>query len=112
MRNRELCFHLANWFEKQGVFELNWFEREELKILLNSEYVKPPFDWSKVPIDAPILVSRDGERWYKRHFAKFEKGMVYAWLDGATSWTTKDPISTTWKYAKLQAGKRKELNNE
>ena len=39
---------------------------------LNSEYVEPPVDWSKVAVDTPILVrdSRE-EAWTKRHFAKY-----------------------------------------
>ena len=54
---------------------------------LNSEYVEPPVDWSKVAVDTPILV-RDSEEeaWRKRHFAKYENETVYAWGNGTTSW--------------------------
>lgn len=70
---------------------------------LNSEYVEPPVDWSKVAVDTPILV-RNSEKnaWKKRYFAKYENGMLYAWADGATSWSV--PCSgdmTRWKMAKL-----------
>lgn len=66
----------------------------------NSEYVEPPVDWSKVAVDTPILV-RDSANleWTKRYFAKYENGMVYAWGNGATSWTGDRCIS--WKLAKL-----------
>lgn len=66
----------------------------------NSEYVGPPVDWSKVAVDTPILV-RDSANleWTKRYFAKYENGMVYAWSNGATSWTGDRCIS--WKLAKL-----------
>ena len=59
-----------------------------------------PFDWSKVPVDTPILV-RDSENdeWLHRHFAKFEDDYVYAWEDGRTSWSSSDEVD--WKYAKL-----------
>ena len=71
---------------------------------LNSEYVEPPVDWSKVAVDTPIFV-RDSEEqaWRKRHFAKFENGIVYAWGNGATSWSALDvaEVILDWKMAKL-----------
>lgn len=74
---------------------LNW---------LFSEYKEPEVDWSKVKVDTPILV-RDTEwhEWTKRYFAKYENGKVYAWYDGATSWTIENKTEQilSWKYAKL-----------
>lgn len=69
----------------------------------NSEYVEPPVDWSKVPVDTPILVKeRDSDKWIKRHFARYENGFVFAWRLGATSWSTEfDDFITAWKDAKL-----------
>ena len=60
---------------------------------------EPETDWSKVEVDTPILVRNDGAKWVKRHFAKYENGLVYAWKDRCTSWTTED--MTEWDYAKL-----------
>lgn len=61
---------------------------------------EPEIDWSKIKVDTPILV-RQGKngQWLERHFAKYENGNVYAWVDGQTSWTGADEIK--WKYAKL-----------
>ena len=70
---------------------------------LNSEYVDPPVDWSKVAVDTPILV-RDSEKetWRKRHFAKYENGTVYAWSSGSTSWSVSASGNMVgWKFAKL-----------
>ena len=69
-------------------------------IWLLEEYEEPEVDWSKVKVDTPILV-RQGKngKWLERHFAKYENGNVYAWVDGQTSWTGADKIK--WKYAKL-----------
>ena len=69
-------------------------------IWLMEEYEEPKVDWSKVKVDTPILVrqGKNGE-WLERHFAKYENGDVYAWVDGQTSWTGADEIK--WKYAKL-----------
>ena len=61
---------------------------------------EPETDWSKVEVDTPILVrySEDGE-WLRRHFAKYENGIVYAWKDAYTSWT--GDFVTPWELAKL-----------
>ena len=67
---------------------------------LNSEYVEPPVDWSKVAVYTPILVRNCEEGiWKKRYFAKYEDNMVYAWDGGATSWSADRSIY--WKMAKL-----------
>ena len=60
-------------------------------------------DWSKVPVDTPILVSDFNEKnWEKRHFAFFDNERVYAWISGTTSWSTDDDKEAmSWKYAKL-----------
>lgn len=70
-------------------------------IWANSEYVEPPVDWSKVAVDTPILV-RDNVslEWAKRYFAKYENGSVYAWGDGATSWSS-EGCTVAWGLAKL-----------
>lgn len=74
--------------------------RSARKKWANSEYVEPPVDWSKVAVDTPILI-RDSNfsEWGKRYFAKYENGIVYAWSNGATSWSGDG--CTPWKLAKL-----------
>ena len=73
---------------------------DRIEAWCNSEYIEPPVDWSKVPIDTPILV-RDSEsdRWYRRHFAKYENGKVYAFRNGGTSWSGCGHVC--WEQAKL-----------
>ena len=64
------------------------------------EYEEPEVDWSQVKVDTPILVKyTESAKWKKRHFAKYENGLVYAWDNGETSWTT--VAMTDWNYAKL-----------
>lgn len=59
-------------------------------------------DWSKVEVDTPILVGNDNKTWFKRYFARYEDGKVYAWLNGKTSWSSISEFSFgNWKYAKL-----------
>lgn len=66
---------------------------------LEEEYQEPEVDWSNVKTDDPILVSVGGQRWNHRHFAEYRDGTVYAFKDGATSWTTN--LKTEWPYVKL-----------
>ena len=72
-------------------------------IWLLEDYKEPGVDWSKVEVDTPILVRDfEGSDWFRRHFAKYENGTVYAWDGGDTSWSGGD-VMTEWKYAKLAA---------
>ena len=64
-------------------------------------------DWSKVQVDTKILVSGDGKDWYRRYFAKYENGIIYAFPDGLSSFTDcyKPECGyrrvCAWKYGKL-----------
>ena len=85
-----------------GFFSANHSCRHNVREWLDSEYVEPPVDWSKVAVDTPILVrdSRE-EAWRKRYFANYENGKVYTWLGGATSWSAHRSNIAYWKMAKL-----------
>ena len=80
-------------------------------IWLMKEYEEPKVDWSKVKVDTPILVSEseDGD-WYRRYFAKYKNGKVFAWSDGRSSWNETDVRA--WNYAKLAESERKDNINE
>ena len=82
---------------------------DEIEKWANSEYVEPPVDWSKVAVDTPILVrGYEEESWKKRHFAKYENGIVYAWSAGSTSWSARMSNDITdWKFAKLAESEEK-----
>lgn len=73
---------------------------------LDEEYREPKneTDWSKVPVDTPIYVGETmeeaEEKKIPRYFAKYENGKIYAWLNGATSFTTHN-TACDWRYAKL-----------
>lgn len=72
-------------------------------IWLDEEYTKPEVDWSKVPVDAPILVRDfESEEWRGRYFARYENETIYVWCDGRTSWSAYDNSDVTnWTYTKL-----------
>lgn len=76
---------------------------EKIKEWCESEYIEPPIDWSKVPVDTPILVrDSENEEWRNRYFAKYKKGRVFSWANGATSWSAINNADCAWwNHAKL-----------
>lgn len=62
-------------------------------------------DWSKVPKDTKVLVSRDGKWWTKRYFKEYQENsekpfIVYA--EGATSWSAAyGGLVAEYEYCKL-----------
>lgn len=79
------------------------------------EYAVASFtDWRNVPVDTPILVRQtEGHAWIHRYFAKYENGTVYAWEQGATSWSVeKQAYICDWKYAKLAESEDHNVNKQ
>lgn len=84
-----------------------------LKELFDLDFKKVyDVDWSKVEVDAKILVSNDDIKWYRRYFAKYENGKVCTFVDGATSFSS-GGYYTSWEYAKLykEDGEEEENGN-
>lgn len=83
-----------------GTMDCNACRMRQMLWLLE-EYEEPEVDWSKIEVDTPILVrSYECEKWYKRYFAKYEDGVVYAWTNGCTNWSAEEDM-LPWKHAKL-----------
>ena len=101
----------GTWELKNGFStkEFDFFKDGELltEIYFSSQIVRMEFkevvDWSKVPVDTKVLVSKNGKDWYRRYFAKYVDDMVYCFDSGATSFSVQDDDSdiSGWKYAKL-----------
>lgn len=77
--------------------------REKLKEWSEQEYVEPPVDWSKVPVDTKVYVRDfDSETWHPRYFARFEDGKIFAWTAGTTSFSSDNFDNvTSWNQGKL-----------
>lgn len=70
---------------------------EKVKEWSEQEYVKPPVDWSKVPVDTKVFVrDSDGGFWCPRYFARFENGKIVTWKYGATSFSAEGFDDVTW----------------
>lgn len=78
----------------------------------DAEYIEAEVDWSKVPIDTPVLVSDDKKIWVRRHFAtpalkNDDPFTVRTFVDGKTEWSSTDmreeelESCERWRYAKL-----------
>lgn len=77
--------------------------KEKTKKWSEQEYVEPPVDWSKVPVDTKVFVrDSDSDSWSPRYFARFEGGKIFTWTNGATSFSAKGFYDVTWwKQGKL-----------
>ena len=72
---------------------------------LNAEYQGPTVDWSKVPIDTPVLASNDGEHWSRLYFSGVgDDGNPETFYAGATSWSNCIIEHRPCKYVKLAEG--------
>lgn len=78
--------------------------KKEIIGWLNAEYQEPFVNWSKVPIDTPVLASDDGKKWYRRYFAGVRDGKPETYDVGATSWSVDGKRTCVWKYMKLAEG--------
>ncbi|MCQ2439763.1 MAG: hypothetical protein MJ074_08380 [Oscillospiraceae bacterium] len=58
-------------------------------------------DWSKVPVDAKVIVWDNVEHKYRRHFAKYENGEIYTYMGGATSWSNEQDCLNDWPHGEL-----------
>ena len=86
---------------EKGIDEAMDIINAVLHLQLEAEEDEPEIDWSQVMVNTPILVKDfDSEIWQRRHFAKYENGLIYAWIGGSTSWT--ETGMKSWNFAKLE----------
>lgn len=69
---------------------------------LFAEYTEPKVDWTKVPIDTPVLISVNNKIWFNRYFAGVnEEGQPTVFCCGATQWSNGYEEPCYFKYIKL-----------
>lgn len=57
-------------------------------------------DWSKVPVDTPVIVWNTYEE-YRRYFSGIKDGRFSAYSDGRTSWSSITGQISYWYHCKL-----------
>lgn len=77
--------------------------KEKTKDWSEQEYVEPPVDWSKVPVDTKVYVrDKENDKWLPRYFARLKYGNVYVYRCGATSFSAADKNDVyCWNFVKL-----------
>ena len=74
-------------------------------------------DWSKVPVDTPVIVWNTDEE-YRRYFSGIKDGRFSAYADGRTSWSSITGNIRHWNHCKLylpedvEKYRKKETGNE
>ena len=97
------CSGCHNWYKSPVIFGAGFCKAQENFTEWLEEEYDQTVDWSKVPVDTPILVKdeRSSDEWFERHFAYYQDGEVYAWKNGRTSYTSQQDQPSVWQYAKL-----------
>lgn len=70
---------------------------------LMSEYKEPTYevDWTKVPIDTPVICYTESGKQFKRHFAGIDGKLPAAFPFGMTSWSDDKEFLSTWTRVEL-----------
>ena len=94
------CGRISQWSNRVDI-RSTCFTEENQQIDI-AEYLGI-VDWSKVEVDTPIFVKDyKCDAWKKRYFAFYKDETVYAWANGATTWSTENNRNIIpWAYAKL-----------
>lgn len=62
------------------------------------------FDWSKIPVDTPIVVKNGIGVELNRHFEKFDNGEIHYFSNGRTSWSSVTSEHTNPNNVRLAGG--------
>ena len=69
---------------------------KELNEWANSEYEESEIDWDKVPVDTPVLVWDNDNKYKKKRYYAGRDGIKFMTFDfGATSWSC-DEKTSSW----------------
>ena len=66
--------------------------RKRVAEWLNSEY-KQQIDWSKVPVDTPVICTDRRGKKFNRYFSGYENGSIAVFSYGTTSWSASGDAS-------------------
>lgn len=81
--------------------------RERVAEWLNSEY-KQQIDWSKVPIDTPVICTDHRGKKLNRYFSGYEDGSISVFSYGATSWSASRDASI-WDTEQVELAREEDI---
>lgn len=93
------CFKLPCWlclFRGNGCGDARrkWLDQPVLD-------PEKDIDWSKVPVDTPVLVWSSGNCTYNRYFSGIKDGRFGTYADGLTSWSSITGNIVYWPHCNL-----------
>ena len=105
----------GDWLDVSGfdgvVIELTYFDdlfpdlQMHVKQLIDINEELNLINWELIPIDTPVLVSNNREKWIKGHFSGYKKlkssMKYYTFPNGQTSWSAEKNVDCMWGYCKL-----------
>ena len=74
---------------------------------LDKEYT-PKIDWSKVPVDTPVICTDHRGKKFNRHFSGYENGSIAVFSYGATSWSS-DGFDSVWKIDEVELAREEDV---
>ena len=98
---KAFCYYVKKKWLDQPVFDL-----------------EKDIDWSKVPVDTPVLVWSSGNCTYNRYFSGIKDGRFGTYGDGLTSWSSITGNIVYWPHCNLyrpedvEKYRKKEMGNE
>lgn len=69
---------------------------------------KPRIDWSKVPVDTPVICTDRNGKKYNRYFSGYENGSVSTFSFGTTSWSA-DGFDSVWELHEVKLAREKDI---
>lgn len=89
-------FYSADSYDPCRARRMKWLDQP----VLDSE---KDIDWSKVPVDTPVIVWNTGEE-YRRYFCEIKRAgsrIFRTFAIGKTSWTAEEVDRADWEHCKL-----------
>lgn len=81
--------------------------REFVAEWLYEDY-KSQIDWSKVPVDTPVICTDHRGKKFNRHFSGYENGSIAVFSYGATSWSS-DGFDSVWKIDEVELAREEDV---
>lgn len=81
--------------------------RERITQWLDEEY-EPQIDWSKVPVDTPVIVYCCDEA-LPRYFANYDGECIYTFDSGRTSWSKETTGNPHWNVDMVELAREEDI---